>query len=270
MYILLVVLYKKEIMDSSTVKSISSINVNEIPNLKLILWDNSPSDFTQKFEDIQSANIDYDYYRTPENIPLSVIYNRVLNLYHSARCLFIFDQDSNVTEEYFILMKNALERNPDIGLFVPYVKYNDLIVSPGNFHIYKGKYWKQLHLGRISSQNKLCIASGMMLNIPLIRNCSLFFDENLHFYGIDSKFVLDYSRKNPHFFVIDYRLKHNLSQYEKENYQTKLWRFKSQMYATCYIARKHSILAYLLAYFACHIHLLQLFLNKLSSKSFAK
>lgn len=243
-------------MDSSTIKSIVSMNRQLLDHLKLVIWDNSPIDFYQ----IQSNVIDYDYYRTPENCSLSVIYNRVLDHYNQARSLFIFDQDSKLTQDYFALMKDALKKNLDIGLFVPYVLYGHLIVSPGDYFIYKGRYWKKLHLGRVSSKNKLCIASGMMINIALIKSYNIRFDEHLKFYGIDSQFVLDYSYKNPYFFIINYSLEHNLSLYEKENFQTKLWRSKSQMEAICYIARKHSFAAFILAYIASLIHLLRLFL----------
>lgn len=254
--VLLVVLYKCKIMDSSTIESIVLIDKQLISHLKLIIWDNSPMDFYQT----QLNVIDYDYYRTPENCSLSVIYNRVLNLYSQASSLFIFDQDSRLTQDYFVLMKDAMKKNPDIGLFVPYVLYGSLIVSPGDYFIYKGRYWKKLYLGRVSSKNKLCIASGMMINIALIRSYGIHFDEHLRFYGIDSQFVLDYSRKNPYFFIINYSLEHNLSLYEKEDFQTKLWRLKSQMNAICYIARKHSFAAFILAYMANIIHFLRLFL----------
>lgn len=87
--------------------------------------------------------------------------------------------------------------------------------------------------------------SGMCIRLDVINDYKILFDENLSFYGIDTKFSIDYSKKFPFLYVLDYRLKHNLSKFEKEEYTIKERRFKSHCKASLYIAKKISIFAFI-------------------------
>lgn len=260
--ILLVVLYKTKILESSTISSFCKNCINVHNKVKLVIWDNSPNNVNCETSCLDDSKIVYDYYHTPENLSLSIIYNNVMRMYNECLHLFIFDQDSVITLQYFELMYQAACKNKDIGLFVPYIILNNQIVSPGDFCVYKGKYWKNLSLDRILSKNRLCITSGMMLNVPLIKSSKICFDEKLSFYGIDTKFSLDYARKIDYFFVINYSLNHNLSLYEEEDFSTKIWRYKSHMNSLRYITRNRSLYSYAITLIVTTIHYLKLLLLK--------
>lgn len=244
-FIAVIVLYKETFTSATTIKSIKENCLHIIDKVHFIIWDNSPTEMPlQEFEYIQ--NLDYEYIHTPQNIALSKIYNKVIERYKEKRLLFLFDQDSTITEEYFEKCIAASAKNANIGLFVPYIMHNDLIVSPGSFFIYKGKYWKELKTGIIKSHNTLAITSGMCIRLSCL-NGKLKFDENLVLYGIDSMFCINYWEEYPNLYVIDYRLNHNLSLFNSENYEIKKRRFISGIKSQCYIAKQISFTSYILA-----------------------
>ena len=195
----------------------------------------------------------FKYKHTPENVALSYIYNQVKQESSDKDLLFLFDQDSIIDNEYFDKVTSAAENNNDIALFMPYVKHNEMFVSPGRFFLYKGKYLKELKLGRLCSKNIIGITSGMAIVPDKIK---FKFDENLKLYGIDSKFCLDYSDNFKYIYIVEYNLKHSLSKFEKEDKAVKLFRLKSEMNAMRYVTKNRSFIGYLLCCMATYMHLI--------------
>lgn len=252
--ILLVVLYKQKIQESLTIKSFCEDCREFHKKTLLVIWDNSPVNLNIDFAYLHNLGVVFTYEHTPENKSLSCIYNIILNTYSQAEVIYLFDQDSILTTEYFQKMECAFYVNPEIGLALPYVMHNDEIVSPGIFQFYKGKYLKYLKKGKVASKNLIAITSGMAIHPDLIVKNNISFDENLSLYGIDTKFCLDYSKKINDLFVIDYQLHHSLSQFEKEVKEIKLMRYSSQMRAMRYITKQISIISYVFCYLATAIH----------------
>lgn len=245
--VVLIVLYKKKITDSETIQSlIKLIGCNE--SFKVVIWDNSPeilSNDEKKVLYCSFKNIEYKH--SPENFSLAKIYNIIIKDNQKADILLLFDQDSIITEEYFQLLKVAISQYPEINLFLPLVKQNDQVVSPGDFKFIKGKYWVKERYGIIEAKNKLAIASGMAIRFSyLIGNEFSGFDERLKLYGIDSQFMLHYQKYNTCFFVISYILKHNLSFYEDEDVQMKIIRFHDFKYSSRTIVKSFSFIRLLL------------------------
>lgn len=253
---LLVVLYKQSIISSTTIKSFCENCTKYHENVKLIIWDNSPNEIENDFEILRKNNISYEYKHTPENTSLAVIYNYAIRNANTGDILLLFDQDSVIDNHYIDTVTEAVKNNANIALFIPYIRYKDKYMSPGKFFIYKGKYISKLNLGVIESKNVLAITSGMAVRPSLLKKYNLFFDENLKLYGIDSKFCLDYSKVFKYMYVMDYNLKHSLSQFEKEKKEIKTMRLKSQMKAIRYITKKESFFAYIICLFATSFHLL--------------
>lgn len=246
-YIAVVVLYRELFSTAKTIRSLKDFCQLNAEKVHFVFWDNSPEEMPKKEFAFVDA-LEYEYIHTPENKPLSKIYNIVADAFKEQELLFLFDQDSIITDEYFHKCMEASSRNNEIGLFIPYIKYNDLVVSPGSFFIYKGRYWSKLRTGIISSHNVLAITSGMCIRMSCFGN-GLKFDEALTLYGIDSKFCIDYSKNYSQIYVIDYQLNHNLSKFNKEPSSIKRKRLKSEIKAQYYIARHKSIVSYILALF---------------------
>lgn len=244
--ILLVVLYKKTTAESSTINSFINQCDNYHSKVTLVIWDNSP--YSQE-DSLEIPNrIKYNYYNK-DNEKLSVIYNYISKLYPNT-IIHIFDQDSYIDNTYFSKVFTATKQNPDINLFIPYIKRGDIYDSPAKRILHKGVFGKNISIGINQSNKFLCIASGMSIRTNCIIN-NVPFDENLNFYGIDSKFCIDYSKRNKYYFLIDYELKHNLSKYEKEKFNVKLWRLNNQNKAILYIAKEISLIAFISGCIGC-------------------
>jgi GT2 family glycosyltransferase len=243
---IVVILYKCSPEKSLSLKSLLKINAAEFT---LFIWDNSPVRVPEAvIMELKARKSEILYFHTPQNISLAKIYNNVCKMSQPNDFLLILDQDSGFDDNFFTLAGKAIKENSDVNLFVPYIEKNGKIFSPGNFYGVKGSYWKKLTLGKIKAQNKVAIASGMIIRMNYLLTKYPAFDQRLKLYGIDSDFVLQYAKDNEHFIVLEYNLTHNLSINEKESIDTKIFRFKDMRAATLIIARKHSIFRYTLAY----------------------
>lgn len=266
--ILIVVLYKRTVSNSLTITTFCDKCSKFHNKVSLHIWDNSPYN-ENDFSYLRKLGIEYKYTHSPENLSLAKIYNKVISTTYSDQIVHIFDQDSNLTELYFDLMYKAINDEPNVYLFVPYVLYGDKLLSPGKYKYYKGSYNKKLLLGKIFSKNTICITSGMTMRAILREKVK--FDENLNLYGIDSMFLLDYSAEYKYLYVINYSLSHNLSQFEIEPIDVKIKRFESFITSSRYIALKHSgVIAFVVCYITTSIKFLlfkiKFILNKSTSK----
>lgn len=248
--VILIVLYKETLNSSKTVTSLLA-NCKRIlqgKNILVTIWDNSPQMIDKNdFSCFEDCSIRYKYYHTPENLSLSKIYNNVIDLHIEYDFLFIFDQDSYITLDYFSKIETAISTNFKINLFLPYVVINNLFVSPGDWGLYNGKYWTKKATGLISAKNRVAIASGMAIRFNCFNDQKIRFDENLSLYGVDTKFCLDYSKQNVFFYVIDYQLSHSLSIFEDEPNEIKMKRLLSYGGSLKYILKKKNFIGYLIA-----------------------
>ena len=256
--VILIVLYKQNLSTSKTILSILNCNMM-FKDSTIIVWDNSPKAIlTEEFSVFDHLQLNYKYFHSPQNISLAKIYNKVVDNHRDTDLFFVFDQDTIVTEDYFVKILNAVASNPDIYLFVPYICVNNQIVSPGDFGFFDGKYWKEVKLGVQEAKNRVAVASGMAIDFKCFNNQGITFDENLSLYGIDSKFCIDYSSKNKYFFVIDYNIIHNLSIFEQESKETKLMRLKSHSLALRNILKQRNKVAYFFAFFIYLLKVIQI------------
>ena len=206
-FLILVVLYKCKVKESlsyiSLLKSSEYLN-----NSKLILWDNSP-----EIRSVEIHNLGFmkniEYIHTPENMALSKIYNYVIQEHEQYDYMIILDQDSSFSSKYIVKLNTAILKHPAVNLFLPLIKSEQTIISPGDYKIFKGSYWKKEKYGVIDAKNILAINSGMVINFNYLKNIYTGYDERLKFYGTDTSFMVTYSKDNNLLFVIDYVMKHD-------------------------------------------------------------
>lgn len=229
-FLILIVVYECKVKES--LSYISLLKSSEyLSNSKLILWDNSPS--------IQSINTDNisslqqaEYIHTPENMSLSKIYNRVIQENEEYDYMIILDQDSSFSSDYFEKLNSAITKHPSINLFLPLIKSEQTIVSPGDYKIFKGSYWKKERYGIIDAKNILAINSGMVINFNYLKNIYKGYDERLRFYGTDTFFILEYAEDNDFLFVIDYVFKHKSALLDRdENVDKQIIRLNDLFFA---------------------------------------
>lgn len=208
-FLALVVVYGCNPADAETIRSLSEVRGH---NITLLVWDNSPT----------SSSIDrvrekwagpLHYVSTPENIGLSAIYNRTIaNYLHRNDFLVILDQDSKLPNDYFQVLTESIQRNEGIGLHLPLVRSDGLLVSPVHYFFGWGHYWRNARPGVYPSRLKVAINSGMAISGRYLKG-ELFtgYDEELRFYGTDTQFMVDYARNHHHFVVLNSVIHHSLS-----------------------------------------------------------
>jgi GT2 family glycosyltransferase len=221
-------LYRTKIGDSETLRSLRNLNDAARQLITLILWDNSPLSLSlQQINELQGYFVKQIIYKhTPQNISLAKIYNQAIGMIGSCEAFVIFDQDSSFDLEYLQVAWVAFDENPSINLFVPMVRVDSIIVSPGDFQWFKGKYWKNERFGEIRAKNKVAIASGMFLRMSWLRGSKIRFNESLRLYNIDTDFMIRFATENNYFFVLPYRLTHDLSNFQEESIEKVLMRFR--------------------------------------------
>lgn len=231
-YLILIVIYNCSIHQSWTIESLKKA-YSYLRNSKVIIWDNGPRAHQQLEVDALRKDFgDVDYVYTPQNLSLAVIYNQVIRSHHNYDYLIIFDQDSGFDPDFFEVLERAIRKEEGvINLFLPLVVSNQTIVSPGNYRIIKGKYWKKKRTGIVLAKNRVAINSGMVISFDYLKDSFSGYDERLLFYGVDVFFMLEYAKKNKYFYVFEYYLKHSSSSFLAESNDMKLFRFRGRKHA---------------------------------------
>ena len=67
------------------------------------------------------------------------------------------------SSDFFGKLNSAIMKRPDISLFLPLIRTEQAIVSPGDYKIFKGSYWEKEKYGVINAKNILAINSGMVI-----------------------------------------------------------------------------------------------------------
>jgi hypothetical protein len=209
----LVVLYKMSLSESPTLRAIVDYfpsNDNRYSDeCELIIWDNSPISCEQELDAFrQSTSLEVGFVHSPQNTPLSKVYNHVSRDLKNSEYLTLFDQDSFLSAAFFTELRKAqLECWP---LILPKVECNGVLISPGTRFFAKGKLLKHVMQGVIASKNLLAINSGMSVQGKVFKNIT--YDERLMFYGTDTYFMKQYEKYFPHAYLLDATIHHSLAE----------------------------------------------------------
>lgn len=210
---LLVVLYKVAPEDSPTLQSFfryaKSLDKPAIAGYRLLVWDNSPEaceDGVQRMQE-QFPLLQLQYIHTPENTPLSKIYNQVAAKIEEDSYLTLLDQDTSLPIEYFEELTLAQRtRQP---LILPKVICQGQLVSPGARFYAHGRLLESVPSGVVKSKNLLAINSGMSIRGNVLR--AIRYDERLSFYGTDTYFMKQYEKHFYQAYVLSQSIDHSLS-----------------------------------------------------------
>lgn len=222
--LLITVLYKTAPEASETLRSLVAGAGELYADDVLYLADNSPQPQDTSFAD-SHLPCRVAYRHSPENLSLAAIYNRAVSEFPGQDFLFLFDQDSGFGGDYFRETEAAAAVRPDVNLFVPLIRQGTTVVSPGHFHYFKGRYWSEARYGAVPAKNTVAIASGMAIRMKYLKGFGGF-EERLQLYGIDSNFMIRYSRDNALFYVLKAPFNHDLSDFNSESRETRLRRFR--------------------------------------------
>lgn len=203
----LTVVYGTTPAESSTLISLSSINYLKF-NIEpfFAVWDNSTNGFGSSSIPYLPGNI--TYYHTGENKPLSFVYNYVISKYPDVEWVVLLDDDSHLETSYMLALQEFWCAN--IPLAVPRIESSGVLISPGRLVGIRGKplNFDEVQYGLLPAKGIAAMMSGTIIRRDIL-NSNLLFDERLIFYGIDTRFFIDYANHFSHVFVLNTTMKHS-------------------------------------------------------------
>jgi hypothetical protein len=211
---ILVVTYKMEYEKSETINAL--IKYSSIFHGCVIhFWDNSPDQSyvsRDLLEPLLNSNR-IEFYWTPENTPLSKIYNKIASQIDSTDYLTLLDQDTTLPAEFWTELLEQI--NFGHSLILPRIYCNSILVSPGKRFIAKGYLLSNINPGIAPSKNMLAINSGMTIRADVIKNTP--YNEELKFYGTDTYFMRMYEASHKDLYILESTLTHSLAEMEERS-----------------------------------------------------
>lgn len=239
-YYVSIVIYNKECKDSLTCKQLEKISNSDF---KVIIVDNSTKENNNSE---YCYNHNWKYINMNGNKGLSCAYNRVLeeiNCY-DKNCFFIWmDDDTEVTESYFLELSKKIEKGDDFDIYAPIIYDNNVIYSPNERRFFKNKLIK-LPDEKIDNSLFNAINSCLAVRASLYKNYR--YDERIFMDSVDQKFCEDMSKRNVKFTKIDVRINQNFFQRSNSLTAEKVWaRYKIRIHDFMIYANKNCIYRWL-------------------------
>lgn len=193
-----IIVYNKSIKESVTLLQLANCN---IPNENTIVVDNSTQDYgVEGF----CSECGYKYLSMHGNKGLSKAYNQALTylkpIAKSKDLVMWLDDDTNVTDDYFELLRKEAEKDDRHDIFMPIVIGQDSVIySPNEGHFFRSKFMKSIHdeidLRKINGINS-CLAVRMRIYSDYYYSEDLFMDLT------DNRFFDDMRKRNVNFCIL--------------------------------------------------------------------
>ncbi|MBN2922486.1 MAG: glycosyltransferase [Lactobacillus sp.] len=211
-----IVIYNKKVEDSITCKNILNNSDN---SLGMLVVDNSTSDFGNK---AYCSKKNIDYISMDGNKGLSKAYNAAVDVCKEKDAIILFDDDTEVTEEYFEKLDDALTIYHDVDIFAPIIYGQDgVIYSPNEYNFMRSNFIKSPNQ-EVSQKKFNAIASCLAIRMRVFDNYR--FNEKLFVDQVDQNFFYDQRKKNAKFQKIDVKILQNFYQRGKNLTPEAGWR----------------------------------------------
>jgi len=208
---IIIVMYNMSCIESVTLNNIDKFGLKD--DMNVIICDNSTDDYS--INKVYCNNKKYTYIDMNGNKGLSKAYNAAINrILDKDAWIILFDQDTEVSEDFFTKMEKSIEDFPNIFVHVPIVMDTAGILSPTMITNYNIKRIKDPF---INSSDLSAINSGMLINLKVFAKIGLY-EESLFLEYIDHYFIRRYKENNGEIIVVDTKLFQNYS----ENNHTKI------------------------------------------------
>lgn len=189
-----VVVYNKKISESITYQKIKDID-NAID---ILVVDNS---------EIETGNAGYcekngiRYVSMHGNMGLSKAYNRAVDNSQSSDVIVLFDDDTEVTSEYFEKLGKGLDEHPDADVFAPIIRGQDgVIYSPNEFNFLRNHFISSPDQD-VSQNSFNAIASCLAIRMRVFDNYR--FNEKLFVDQVDQHFFCEQRKLERKFEKLD-------------------------------------------------------------------
>ncbi|MDT2602298.1 glycosyltransferase [Enterococcus hulanensis] len=200
-----VVLYNCTVTDSQTIKNLANVVEHEI---EIIVVDNSTLDNNNS--DLCKKEGWY-YISMGGNVGLPKAYNTVLDyLIPSFDGIVIwFDDDSNITQEYFDTLEFEISDNPETDVFVPVIQGQDgKLWSPNRYRFFRNKQLSDMS-DTINNDEFNAINSCTAVRLKVYSNYR--YDERLFLDQVDHSFFKEMRSRNTIFKKMNCKISHNFS-----------------------------------------------------------
>jgi GT2 family glycosyltransferase len=236
-FLAVTVVYKSAPSQSASLRSLSRCLASG-HLITCIVWDNSPHAADQAERAWLGDTLPDSIYRhTPENVPLSRIYNTIIGEFlrpvpgSTFDALLITDQDSLFDPVLLDEAGAAMSAHRDVALFLPHVIANDTIVSPATVYGCIGRPWRRKRVGKMNARSRTAINSGMIIRSDYLARRFPGYDERLRFYGTDNDFCRKYSRTEKWMYTLNSVVTHSLSRDVDEISDVRLSRHRENVRA---------------------------------------
>lgn len=220
------VVYSENPSKTTTLLSLSELDYSKFNiNPVFSVWDNSTNGYG--LSSIPNMPGEVFYYHTGNNEYLSKVYNNVICKQNDVDWVVILDDDSVIDESYLNALLFFFKSG--LNLAVPMIECCGELISPGIQRGVRGRKLslKTLDVDVISSKYIVAMMSGTIIRRTLF-NQGLLFDERLSFYGVDTRFFIDFSKKNKDIFLLNTKMNHHSALRDiNEPYASQLKRFKN-------------------------------------------
>lgn len=199
-----VVLYNTFVNDSITINNLRKIHSHSI---NIIVVDNSTKDLNNEEETKVNG---WNYLAMNGNVGLSKAYNCALDYLKDEEGIVIwFDDDTNVTQEYFDELEQNAKKFKDHDIFVPVIQGQDgRYWSPNEARFFKNKQIKTCSQ-TIPNDKINAINSCMAVRLTVYDKYR--YDERLFLDQVDHNFFYDQRRLKRKVKILNVVIHHNFS-----------------------------------------------------------
>lgn len=190
-----IVIYNKKIENSITYNHIASFCYH---NVHILIVDNS---------EVETGNKAYCqangicYISMGKNAGLSKAYNRIIEWSQDKDVIVLLDDDTEITSEFFEILFDALENNPEVDIFAPIIYGQDgVIYSPNEYGFLKNHLISN-EKDNINPLRFNAISSGLAIRMDVFDGYR--FDERLFVDQVDQHFCYEQRKRGKRFLKLN-------------------------------------------------------------------
>lgn len=199
----IVVIFNKTISQSITCQRIKAMD----RNIDVLVVDNSE---ISNSNEIVCKELGFRYLSMNGNKGLSKAYNAAVDHSKNTDVIVLFDDDTEITEEYFQILDKALKKYPDVDIFAPIIRGQDnVIYSPNEFNFLRNHFILS-PAQEISQRSFNAIASCLAIRIKVFDNYR--FNEKLFVDQVDQYFFCEQRKLDRKFGKLDIEVRQNFHQ----------------------------------------------------------
>ena len=210
-----IVVYNKEIHESITFQRIKEVD----ENIDILVLDNSEE---KNGNEAYCAEYGIRYISMKGNKGLSKAYNVAVDNSKNSEVIVLFDDDTEVTAEYFEILIEALEECPDTDIFAPIIRGQDgIIYSPNKFNFLRNHFIKS-PAQEIPQDSFNAIASCLAIRMRIFDDYR--FNEKLFVDQVDQYFFCEQRKLGRKFGKLDIEILQHFYQRDSTLEPKKGWK----------------------------------------------